>query len=1097
MKRVLSLVLALVMVLGAIMPAFAETTETAGEQLKDFGVIAGSDTGLDEDKSLTRAQAATILTEMYGKKEEAAAYAFDASFSDLEEGAWYLPYVAYVEAKGWMSGDGGTGSTFRPNDVMSAQEFNSMYVKVLGYDVKWEEVNAKATELGFAVKAADTTSILRGEAFTSILAALDVKTEGSEDTLGTKLALTGYEPPAPPVPETLEVVSVEALNLKEIQVTFNKDAEATKANFLVNGGAVATANFSESADGTVVTLFNASTPVAGQKVKVVVTGLTDVGTKHYEVIANDNSLPTIVSVDTVGNSLIKVTFSEPMNSGLTSISNFKIDGKVKSATLSMSATKKVLNIQLSSKLADGEYKLAINAANVKDFAGNAIGTNETEFAVAKYAATPEFTVLEATQETVKLQFDREPKTVDTIYWKSGSTEKHSAKGVVDSSDPTIYTFTFSATNRLANGDNTVYMHKVTDYSGNTTADASFAVSATIDTVRPEFVSVTQKTQTTFEFKFSKEVVATAGNYVIKDSKDVTVTPTVAYKNAGTSTEDKSIVVLTMSANTERSPYTVKISDVVDTTYLANKITDTTVEVVIEDETAPTVTGVSRSGNVVSVTFSEDIAGADLANFKYSVGGTYYDIPEAAYVTLVGTKAVNITFPDKFGPSSAHTVATSVVGNPFYVTGIADLAGNAIIASTTNVTGASSAVAVTGNVYAVDKNTLYVEVNGTLAEIWEGDFVVKAGTTTLAVTGAELVTADTDVNKLAYQDADKGNKISTFAANDQLIKLTLEKDLNADGRYSVSGTPTTVTVDTATTVELTKDALGNPLAIGTAMNVMDRIVPAAADDAKFTFANIAETLNVTTPFIADETVTVQLLVSTASDVSKLSQTTADIYGGALTVFDGTQTEDASAAVTAAGQVVYVRFLDSSSNYTAWEKIATKTPLATTATFTFDQDGNGTDDDYELASVTDTMEYSLDGGTTWTDVPAAATTVDLSTQTISHTNDIKVRVKAVTGVPAGTTQTIDILEQAVAPTIVVVAGTNSGEADFNGSTTAMEYKIDAGAWTNVGSANVTLTGLTTTGGQVIQMRVKASAAGTNNIAPAGAIYSVTLTDAQVTD
>ena len=92
MKRVLSLVLALVMVFGTIMPAFAEDAATtaadsqAATDLVSYGVIAGTDKGLEEASVLTREQMTVILSELYGMKAEAEAYAFAPSFTDVEEG---------------------------------------------------------------------------------------------------------------------------------------------------------------------------------------------------------------------------------------------------------------------------------------------------------------------------------------------------------------------------------------------------------------------------------------------------------------------------------------------------------------------------------------------------------------------------------------------------------------------------------------------------------------------------------------------------------------------------------------------------------------------------------------------------------------------------------------------------------------------------------------------------------------------------------------------------------------------------------------------------------------------------------------------------
>ncbi len=226
MKRVLSLVLALVMVFGTIMPAFADDAATtaadsqAGQDLKSYGVIAGTDLGLEEASVLTREQMTVILSQLYGKKTEAEAYAFAPSFTDVEEGKWFTPYVAFAEQQGWMSGDA-AGGTFRPEDVMKAQEVNAMFVKALGYTVEWADVNTKAEELEIEITAADSTSVLRGEAFAALRTVLDTPKMDETDTLGTALALTNYVSPTPAAPEAVAVDSAKALNSNVIEVALD------------------------------------------------------------------------------------------------------------------------------------------------------------------------------------------------------------------------------------------------------------------------------------------------------------------------------------------------------------------------------------------------------------------------------------------------------------------------------------------------------------------------------------------------------------------------------------------------------------------------------------------------------------------------------------------------------------------------------------------------------------------------------------------------------------------------------------------------------------------------------------------------------------
>ncbi|OPL08058.1 MAG: hypothetical protein AVO33_02145, partial [delta proteobacterium ML8_F1] len=71
MKRVLSLVLVLVLVLGSF-PVFADEAEaTYGEMLAEMELVLGDEEGnLMEGDALTRAQMMVVLARMYGVEEE-------------------------------------------------------------------------------------------------------------------------------------------------------------------------------------------------------------------------------------------------------------------------------------------------------------------------------------------------------------------------------------------------------------------------------------------------------------------------------------------------------------------------------------------------------------------------------------------------------------------------------------------------------------------------------------------------------------------------------------------------------------------------------------------------------------------------------------------------------------------------------------------------------------------------------------------------------------------------------------------------------------------------------------------------------------------
>ncbi|GAU77796.1 S-layer homology domain-containing protein [Fusibacter sp. 3D3] len=275
MKKVLSLVLVLAMVLG-MMPVFA-AGETGADQLYKYGFIAGNNGDLMVDKELTRAEMAVLVAEMNGLKEEAANYAAPANFSDVTAGKWYTPYVAYGQANGWWAGypDG----SFKPEIGMSGQEFASVLMKALKYDVTWNTVIADAAAVGVSVKS--TASLTRGAAFDSMWTTVNTPAKGETVALGVKLGrLTSAIVSEGP----LAVDTVTANTAKSFEIKFkNVVKDTTKVAFEVKRDTTKvalTAAWNEAK--TVATLSSAAKFTEG----------------NYEIVVSDATAATPVALGT-------------------------------------------------------------------------------------------------------------------------------------------------------------------------------------------------------------------------------------------------------------------------------------------------------------------------------------------------------------------------------------------------------------------------------------------------------------------------------------------------------------------------------------------------------------------------------------------------------------------------------------------------------------------------------------------------------------------------------------------------------------------------------------------------------------------------------
>ena len=135
MKKVLSFVLVLSMILGSFGMAFAAPADVVGTDYEDavnalteLGVIAGyKDGSFKPENIVTRAEMATFIIKAMGLAD----YAVEkSSFSDMA-GHWADPFVAYAASLGFVAGN--TDGTFAPDATVTYDQAITMVVQALGY----------------------------------------------------------------------------------------------------------------------------------------------------------------------------------------------------------------------------------------------------------------------------------------------------------------------------------------------------------------------------------------------------------------------------------------------------------------------------------------------------------------------------------------------------------------------------------------------------------------------------------------------------------------------------------------------------------------------------------------------------------------------------------------------------------------------------------------------------------------------------------------------------------------------------------------------------------------------------------------------------
>lgn len=326
MRQKIAVVLAVLMILMSV-PAMADDTKSGAQNLFENGFIQGSDTGLDEEKILTRAQAAKLLAQMYGKDSEAKMFLYTPKFLDVYSSDWYASYVGYANKNGWVSGY--PGGTFLPNNTITKQEWAKMLIAALGYSYTWETVVDDLKSIGIEIPATDPNKLLRGEAFEAMWKAVNTNRAGKTMTLGQEFGMLPTpepeEPEEPEVPEIPVIESVDLYSLKEIALIVNqplkRDTVIDTDNYELRSAfvydlKVLNADYDESNNKIILT-FNKPVPQQTD-IDLIMRNIYSadnqelVNDEFRTINIKDLEPPKIESLTSLGNRTIKITFSEPM-----------------------------------------------------------------------------------------------------------------------------------------------------------------------------------------------------------------------------------------------------------------------------------------------------------------------------------------------------------------------------------------------------------------------------------------------------------------------------------------------------------------------------------------------------------------------------------------------------------------------------------------------------------------------------------------------------------------------------------------------------------------------------------------------------------------
>jgi hypothetical protein len=248
----LNLLLAFALVFSMFSTAvFAADSQSAAQKLVNAGIIKGSNSGdLMENETWKRQDVTVIISRLLGVEQEAKNTPKNHSFADVTD-PYYDGFITYAYQNGYFNGH--SEIRFGYGEEITVKQFAAVMLRVLGYDVAWDEVEEVAVDVGLVPAGTDfEEAATRGEYFVIIDTTLQTETADGE-ILGVALGLPGYAPEAPEV-------AVKAVGAKKIEVAFNKAVNKDQASITVKKGSntVTVNSIKWSADNKTATIETAA-----------------------------------------------------------------------------------------------------------------------------------------------------------------------------------------------------------------------------------------------------------------------------------------------------------------------------------------------------------------------------------------------------------------------------------------------------------------------------------------------------------------------------------------------------------------------------------------------------------------------------------------------------------------------------------------------------------------------------------------------------------------------------------------------------------------------------------------------------------------------
>jgi len=781
-KKISAVVVALAIMLTTLVPAFAASTTVNGDKavvLNKLELYAGTSTGSfvpSLETELTRGQGATLLTKLFNMDDaalaltDAQADAIIKDFADADKVPTYAKKrLAYLVQNKIMSGSLDAGKLYiNADESLLGGQFATLLLKQMGFSVPaWNEAIAQLSDAEGSKDVAAYTSyatkiLLRDQAVGIMYGSLTAKYADRSATIIEKIVAAKPQLKAVAqaagliaAPTVLAVESVEALNLKQVEVVFNKVVDKTATEKIENFNVYNNASTTDlAAGGSVELMADGKTAIVtlgsnfnnGTVAKVVVKNI--VTYSNDAVAVADVTVPTVVGVAVTGPQTVTVEYSEPVKN--LNAAEYTVDNGNYIVTNAIANGTNKVEVTVGVKLTDGEHTLKVNGTRVTDYAGYKAITRTISFTVIADTTAPTVSVKSVSPTEVKLTFSKpitNAKDVNVFYrhtFNSGIYEMAGTAATVTVNSSTEVTLDWSAkpiplgANKLYIGYTSDTAKKIQDLWGNKLETLALDISVTMDTAKPVISEVKFIDASTLKVIFSKKVEATsaktASNYVIKEStgKLITINTPVL---GGTDQNEVTLTTSTASALGGGS-YTVEVNNIKDTAIVPNIMDAYSATLNINDTVKPTVgtskylidsSDLNHKKVTVYVPFTEAMNTATLvkANFLKVVNSTL--AAPVAPVALGDDDTITIGADTKSVIIVIDNGTTAVSTIDIVVGAVKDAAGNGLVTFTANAAPKADAIGI-DKAEAIAKNQIKVTYDGRLSTVTAEGYSLVANTT---------------------------------------------------------------------------------------------------------------------------------------------------------------------------------------------------------------------------------------------------------------------------------------------------------------------------------------------------------------------------------